>query len=379
MAESDDRANRASRADRADRVDRVDRTIAAHDPVAVELDGVTVAYDRATPVVRDVDLALPPGGITVLLGPSGCGKTTLLRSIAGLERPTAGTVRLGERVVSSPTTWVPPERRQVGMVFQDAALFPHLTVAENVGFGLRTTTHERRRRVGEMLDLVGLADHADRRPGTLSGGQRQRVALARSLAPSPAVLLLDEPFSALDATLRAQLRVDVARIVREVGVTTVFVTHDQIEAFVVGDRIGVMHDGVLRQVGTAEQLYRTPSDPWIARFVGEAHVVAGEADAGVVAFELGRIPLVDPTQRGAVEVLVRPEDLELSEHATPGVAGLPARVVAVDYLGAEAIATVVTPTGGHWRVRVASSAVPVRGAEVTVRHRGAPVAAWPVA
>ena len=237
--------------------------------VAIDVDGVTVGYGQAPPVVCDVSLHAPAGSITVLLGPSGCGKTTLLRAIAGLERPRSGTVRLGDVQVSGPETWVPPQRRNVGMVFQDPALFPHLTAAGNIAFGLRRAERaDRDARVMELLDLVEMREFADRLPGSLSGGQQQRIALARSLAPKPAVLLLDEPFSALDANLRTQLRGDVARILHEVGVTTVFVTHDQDEAFVMGDIVGVMHEGRLRQLGKPEELYGRPTDQWVAEFVG---------------------------------------------------------------------------------------------------------------
>jgi iron(III) transport system ATP-binding protein len=359
----------------------VPETDPAPAPVAITLDAVTVRYGGHAPVVRDVDLVVEPGTTTALLGPSGCGKTTLLRSIAGLERPSGGTIRLGDRLVSGPDVWVAPERRRVGMVFQDAALFPHLTVAQNVAFGLRELDQATaRRRVGEMLDLVGLDTYADRRPGTLSGGQRQRVALARSLAPQPSVLLLDEPFSALDAALRAQLRADVSAIIREVGVTTVFVTHDQTEAFLVGDHIGVMRSGVLCQIGTAEQLYRTPADRWVAGFVGEANVVTGRAEQGTAQTPFGPLPLLDPELRGDVDLLVRPEDLEIDSPAarTSDVAaevGATGTVRTIEYLGADAI--VVVQSGDHsWRVRVTPSAAPSIDDAVRVRHRGTALAAW---
>jgi iron(III) transport system ATP-binding protein len=344
-------------------------------PVAIELAAVTVRYGDHAPVVRDVDLVVEPGTTTALLGPSGCGKTTLLRAIAGLERPSAGMVRLGDRVVSGPDVWVPSERRRVGMVFQDAALFPHLTVAENVAFGLRELDRaSARSRVSSMLDLVGLAAFADRRPGTLSGGQRQRVALARSLAPQPSVLLLDEPFSALDAALRSQLRADVAAIIREVGVTTVFVTHDQTEAFLVGDHIGVMRSGVLCQVGTAEQLYRRPADRWVAGFVGEANVVTGLAASGIAHSPFGPVALADAGLQGEVDLLVRPEDLEATTDLESS--GARATVLAVEYLGADAV-LVVRSGDDTWRVRSAPSAAPAVGSSVRVGHHGDAVAAWP--
>ena len=196
--------------------------------------------------VRELSLRVEPGESVALLGPSGCGKTTLLRLIAGLERPLAGTVQLGERFVAGPPgrggTWVAPEARRVGMVFQDWALFGHLTVGRNVGYGLERSQRTPRR-IAEALDLVGLGGFEDRLPSTLSGGQQQRVALARALAPHPGVLLLDEPFSHLDASLREEVRSEVRRLLIELGITAVFVTHDQDEAFVVGDRVGVLRDG----------------------------------------------------------------------------------------------------------------------------------------
>ena len=207
----------------------------------VDVRGVHKSFGT-TAVLRDVDLDVPSGSVVALLGPSGCGKTTLLRIIAGLEAPDAGEVRVGGRLLTGPATSVPPEHRRVGMVFQDWGLFPHLTVAQNVGYGL-PRGERRGARVDEALELVGLVGLGHRSPTTLSGGQQQRVALARALAPRPSVLLLDEPFSNLDAALRVQVRGEVHRLLRELGVTTVFVTHDQEEAFVLGDEVAVMSEG----------------------------------------------------------------------------------------------------------------------------------------
>jgi ABC-type Fe3+/spermidine/putrescine transport system ATPase subunit len=239
---------------------------------AVSLSGISVAYATdggdSVAAVTAADLDIEAGSIVALLGPSGCGKTSLLRAIAGLESPTAGSASIGGATVSSHGSgkrqWVNPEKRNVGMVFQDGALFPHLTVAQNIVFGLRAMRKELSRaevlaRVDELLDLVDLQGFGDRLPNTLSGGQQQRVALARSLAPQPKVLLLDEPFSALDTSLRVQVRAEVARIVRDVGVTTVFVTHDQDEAFVLGDKVAVMQAGNIEQFGTPDELYRSPA------------------------------------------------------------------------------------------------------------------------
>lgn len=332
--------------------------------------GLTVAYGHADPVVCDVALRVPAGSITVLLGPSGCGKTTLLRAIAGLERPRDGSVRLGTTLVSGPGVWVPAQRRGVGMVFQDPSLFPHLTVADNIAFGLRRSERARREaRVGELLDLVGMAAYAERLPGSLSGGQQQRVALARSLAPSPSVLLLDEPFSALDANLRAQLRRDVARIVRDVGVTTVFVTHDQDEAFAMGDRVGVIHEGRLRQLGTPAELYGHPVDPWVAEFVGEANVLPAQSTDGIAATPLGRIPLAAPTT-GAVLVLVRPEDVGV------GSAGAQGQVEFVDFFGHDTRAVIRLADGTRLIARVRAHAGLHVGATVEVGYTGGAAVSW---
>jgi len=259
------------------------------DAKSVRVAGLCAAYDGQQ-VLTDIEIDVEAGEFVSLLGPSGSGKTTLLRSVAGLERPTAGSVAIGDVVVADGTRWVPPERRDVGLVFQDGALFPHLSVAENVAFGL-PRRDRRSARIEQLLDTVDLGGLGDRTPGSLSGGQAQRVALARALAPAPSVLLLDEPFSALDAALRTQIRVDVHRILREVGVTTIFVTHDQDEAFVMGDRVAVLRDGVVEQVASPNRLYRHPANPWVAHFVGEANIVAGVAVDGFASTAIGSIPL----------------------------------------------------------------------------------------
>lgn len=297
---------------------------------SVEVDAVSVAYGSSPDAVHDVDLDVAAGSVVALLGPSGCGKTSLLRAIAGLERPRTGTISIGGNVVSAPGTWVKPEHRHVGMVFQDGALFPHLDVADNIAFGLgaRSSRAERSARIDELLQLVDLAGVADRLPDTLSGGQQQRVALARSLAPNPSVLLLDEPFSALDAGLRVHVRAEVARILREVGVTSIFVTHDQDEAFVLGDQVAVMRDGQVEQVGTPDELYRAPVTRWVAGFVGEANFVPGTLRDGHVDTPLGPVP-IDPDvgqPSGPIAVLVRPEQVDLAP-------GDDAEITTVEYYG----------------------------------------------
>jgi iron(III) transport system ATP-binding protein len=245
---------------------------------------------RTQPAVDQVSFSLQAGEIGVLIGPSGCGKTTLLRAVAGLERATAGSIRLAGDMVSSPQVHLPPEARRIGMVFQDYALFPHLDVAGNVGFGLaHLPTAERRARVQEALDLVGLGQSGHLHPHQLSGGQQQRVALARALAPKPRLLLLDEPFSNLDVDLRERLAHEVRGILKAAGATALFVTHDQLEAFAIGDRIGVMHEGRLQQWDEAYALYHRPATRFVAEFIGhgvfahaqislrESHVVVSTA------------------------------------------------------------------------------------------------------
>jgi iron(III) transport system ATP-binding protein len=267
--------------------------------------GETVAVDG-------VHLDVPRGSLTALLGPSGCGKTTVLRMVAGLLTPDAGTIAIHGRTVTGRDTAVPPERRNVGLVFQDYALFPHLTVARNVAYGLgRLPRADRKRRVAEVLELVGMQALGSRLPTALSGGQQQRVALARALAPGPDLVLLDEPFSNLDATLRAGLRREVELILREADATALLVTHDQEEALSLADRLAVMREGSIVQVGAPEEVYGRPASRWAAQFVGEVNVLAGVAREGGVETELGRFDLRAPAT-GTVHVAVRPEQLELT-------------------------------------------------------------------
>ena len=280
---------------------------------AVAVSGLSYQYDAA-PVLHEIDLSIAAGESLALLGPSGCGKTTLLRCIAGLERPTAGTVKIGSDTVLGASTWVPPERRRVGMVFQDWALFPHLSVAKNVAYGIKNGSRngngDRDQRVAQALDLVGLGDVGDRMPSTLSGGQQQRVALARALAPEPSVLLLDEPFSNLDTTLRVEVRAEVDRLLRSLGITSVFVTHDQQEAFVVGDRVAVMRDGHIVQVDDPRNIYAHPAERWVAQFVGAGALVRAQASGPTVDTPIGPVTLTEPSH-GPVDVLLRPEQLAL--------------------------------------------------------------------
>ncbi|WP_439592741.1 ABC transporter ATP-binding protein [Microbacterium sp.] len=271
----------------------------------------------STRVLHGIDLDIAPGEFISLLGPSGCGKTTALRVLAGLEQATAGTVLLGDRDVSR----VPTNKRDIGMVFQSYSLFPHLRVQGNTAFGLRRRgvgAKDAARRATDALELVGLGHLADRFPHQLSGGQQQRVALARALVTEPRVLLLDEPLSALDAKVRVQLRDEIRRIQLRLGITTVFVTHDQEEALAVSDRIAVMNAGRIEQIGTPEELYLRPATPGVAAFVGISSIVPGVASGGSVTVWGRRLPLLSSVADGPVEVFLRPENVRL---ASEGVAG----------------------------------------------------------
>ena len=257
--------------------------------------------------VDGLDLEVPTGSLTALLGPSGCGKTTALRLIAGLERPDRGTVEVRGRVVAGDGTWVPPERRRVGMVFQEWALFPHLDVTANIAFGLDGDIVDR---VAVMLELAQLDGLAHRMPHELSGGQQQRVALARALAPGPDLLLLDEPFSNLDAQLRAEVRGQVRAILEATGTTAVFVTHDQEEALSIADRIAVMVEGTVRQTATPFEIYTAPRDAQVARLVGQANLVAAVVTNGRASSPFGEVP-APGIPDGPCELLVRPESVAI--------------------------------------------------------------------
>ena len=303
-------------------------------PLAIQADGVTKSFGT-TRAVDGASLSVARGELVALLGPSGSGKTTLLRAIAGFERPEAGTVRIGDRLVAGDGIWEEPDRRRVGMVFQDGALFPHLSVGGNVGFG-RT----RKGRVEECLELVGLAHRARSFPDELSGGERQRVALARALATDPEVVLLDEPFASLDAGLRTALREEVATILRGAGASALLVTHDQQEALSLADSISLMRAGRIEQVGGPEDVYGRPATRWVAEFLGDVDVVPGAAGAGTVTCELGRFPL-EREASGPVDVLVRPETVGLCAAGGDGSAStrpadpVPATVVGRSFYGAD--------------------------------------------
>ena len=292
-------------------------------------------------VLRGLDLTIEEGALVVVLGPSGCGKTTLLRAIAGFQRLHSGTILLDDVLLAGPHVHLPPERRRIGIVPQEGVLFPHLDVGHNVGFGLRRRA-ERDRRVAEMLDLVELKGFERRRPAELSGGQQQRVALARALAPSPALILLDEPFAALDTLLRVQVRSDVRRVLLDTKTTALLVTHDRDEALSMADAVAVMDAGVIAQVAPPDIVYREPASLAVARAVGDVVVVPGSVHAGIATCALGRLAVRPGSPEGAVDVMLRPEQLVL---ATLGQASAPGEnltgsVQRVEFLGHEARVTV---------------------------------------
>jgi len=307
----------------------------------IELDNVSKRYE-ALLAVDGISLAVEQGETLALLGSSGCGKTSTLRLIAGLELPDSGTVYLNHQVVANAQTWVQPEDRRVGMVFQDYALFPHLTVEANIAFPLnKLPRSERPARIAEMLALIGLQDLGNRYPHQLSGGQQQRVALARALAARPAVVLLDEPFSNLDAALRKSTREEIRQILHDAGTTAIFVTHDQEEALSIADEIAVMQGGRILQHGSPQDVYLRPASRAVAAFVGEANFLPGSADGWKVSCALGELPLAEPV-KGAVEVMIRPEMIDLQPEPN-GVA----QVESVQFLGYDQVVmlTINTPQG----------------------------------
>ena len=346
---------------------------------SVLVTGLRAGYDR-TPVLDDVSLSVAPGSTTAILGASGGGKTTLLRAIAGFLRPQSGRIEIGGAVMSDGATFMPPHRRAVGYVRQDGALFPHLDVAGNLTFGLPRRERGRPDLIGELLELVGLpGDLARRRPDQLSGGQQQRVALARALARQPEVVLLDEPFSSLDAGLRVQTRQVTAAALAERHATTLLVTHDQAEALSFADQVAILRAGKLVQVGSPARVYDAPADPEVARFLGDAVLLPGRASGTAAHCVLGAVDLVDVAD-GAVTLVLRPEQIQLSEPGARGGArtgGVSADEVAavvrrVDYYGHDALVELDLPaTGSSVLSRVVGSAAPLPGTSVSLRVDGA--------
>jgi iron(III) transport system ATP-binding protein len=352
---------------------------------ALTLRGVSRSFG-ATTVLHGVDLDVPARELTAILGPSGCGKTTLLRLIAGFLDPDSGTIAFGDKEVFRPGRSVPPQRRRVGYVPQEGALFPHLDVAGNITFGMARSARRQGTRVAELLDLVGLPFAVSTRlPHELSGGQQQRVALARALAPSPSVVLLDEPFASLDAGLREGTGRAVADALRAAGATGILVTHDQGEALSLADQVAVMRDGRLAQVGTPRQVYDAPADLDVARFVGGAVVLPAVVSGAGATSVLGTLSVADGVAQGPVEVLVRPEQIILTPSApgtsadaapgavplAPGATGPTATVREVSYFGHDcAVRLQLAGSGQQVTARTVGEDAPEPGAVVSLSVRG---------
>ncbi|WP_448587307.1 ABC transporter ATP-binding protein [Thermocrinis sp.] len=308
----------------------------------IKLEDVSKGFGGAD-AVKNISLEVLKGEFFSLLGPSGSGKSTILRLIAGLEKPNRGRIWIDKEVVAGDGRWVPPEKRRVGLVFQDYALFPHMTVFENVAFGLRSySTAEKRIKVSGVLELVGLA-HAERKyPYQLSGGEQQRVALARALVVQPKIMLLDEPFSNLDADLRRELRRETKRILKEMGTTTILVTHDQEEALSLSDRVGVINKGVLEQVGTPYEIYHKPSTRFVADFVGMADFFRGRVEGNLIRSDIGVFPLNGRKdfKTGEVLIMIRPDDVDFEPDPEGKVS-----IVEAEFLGADIIYKLRLPSG----------------------------------
>jgi iron(III) transport system ATP-binding protein len=309
---------------------------------ALVLEGVSKSYGSVA-AACDLRLEAAPGELLTLIGPSGCGKSTTLRLVAGLERPDGGCIRIAGDTVAQGRSFTPPERRRVGLVFQDHALFPHLTVERNVAFGIdRLSRAEQRTRVAEVLELVRLGNLAKRYPHELSGGEQQRVALARALAPRPAVVLLDEPFSSLDETLRAQVRAETVQALRETGTTALLVTHDQTEALSTGDRVVVMRRGVIEQADSPHAVFESPATRFVASFMGDADFLPAHVQNALLTCEIGVVSTVPGWAHADVDVdvVLRPHEVAL----TPDLDAA-ARVVDVEYHGAFVLHTVRLDSG----------------------------------
>jgi iron(III) transport system ATP-binding protein len=308
----------------------------------LDCEEITVSYGNFD-AVKDFSLSQEQGDITCLLGPSGCGKTTVLRAIAGFEPLHRGTIHLNNVLLSQRGQVLPPEQRKVSMVFQDFALFPHLTVKQNIAFGIRKLPYEeKRKRLAELLALIGLQDQARKYPHELSGGQQQRVAIARALAPQPDLVLMDEPFSSLDEELREQLAREIRELLKEYQVTAIVVTHDQMEAFALADRIAVMNEGKLQQVDTAYNLYHNPINRFVADFIGQGAIISASVNnKGELVNGLGVIAQRDLREAGKeFDVLVRPDDLLYSDSSDMNL-----EIVGKQFRGAENIYELQLPDG----------------------------------
>lgn len=319
--------------------------------------------------VRDASLVIAPGELHALLGPSGCGKTTILRLFAGFETPDTGLVQIAGETVAGNGRFVPPEKRQVGMVFQEYHLFPHMTVRQNILYGLSKSS-DSQRRVDEVLELVGLHGQADTYPDTLSGGQQQRVALARALAPRPRMLLMDEPFSNLDAKLRLRLRAEIRSILKKAGITTLLVTHDQEEALSIADTVSVMVEGRVVQTSPPRSLYFRPATEYVATFVGDANFLEGEARQRTARTALGEL-VIDEEKSGPVKVMLRPESLRLyRKDPPPGTDTTPATVSGTQFFGHDQLLTLELTDGTLLLARVGPEWLAEPGSQVRVATQG---------
>ena len=325
-----------------DKIATMDSAVSSHhkEPI-LELQKVTCGYRPDTPIVQALSLQLQPGQILCLLGPSGCGKTTTLRAIAGFEKISGGEIRLQGQILASSSVHIPPEKRRVGMVFQEYALFPHMRVEENMAFGLyHWKASDRHNRVQTLLRLVGLQGLEHRFPHELSGGQQQRVALARALAPKPVMLLLDEPFSNLDPEMTIKMRRELYRVLRQTQTTAILVTHDHEEAFAMADQVAVMQDGILVQCATPETIYQAPSCPFVAEFIGQANTLPGIVQNGQIETEIGTFPNTDELHSAThVLVMIRPDDI----HFIPSESGQ-GRIESRQFRGSQTIYAVRLPS-----------------------------------
>lgn len=348
---------------RAAALSTIEESAGAEESV-VELRNVACSYEAGRPAVSGISFSVQHGEVLCLLGPSGCGKTTILRAIAGFEPVTQGSIMLSGREVSTPERLVPAEERQVGMVFQEYALFPHLRIDANVAFGLRHLPRDQRHAtVTDLLKLTGLTGLERRYPHELSGGQQQRAALARALAPRPVLLLLDEPFSNLDPDMASRMRQDLHDLLRRTKTTAILVTHDHDEAFAMADRIAVLNQGRLEQFDTPESIYHVPATPFVADFVGQADFLPGRVLEGRVSTEIGDFP----NEKGLAEdtpvtVMIRPDDI----HVVPDKGGL-AHVIARQFKGSENLYTLQLPSGQLLHSSEASTCIYPIGTAVSLR------------
>ncbi|KAA0009817.1 ABC transporter ATP-binding protein [Billgrantia pellis] len=346
-------------------------TTAYRQATALTMEGVHHSFGNQ-PAVREVDLDIAPGEVVCLLGPSGCGKTTLLRIAAGLEVLQRGRVTLDGGEIAVPKgRHVPPEKRNVGLAFQDSALFPHLTVLENVTFGLKgQPAHQRRERAMTLLEQLGMAAYAESYPHMLSGGQQQRVALARALAPAPQLMLLDEPFSSLDARLRDRIRDDTLHVLKKVGAATLLVTHDPEEAMFMADRIALMREGSIVQVGTPRELYCAPCDPFVVAFFGEVNEIQGVVRDGRVQTPVGPVEAGWLPEGSQALVMIRPEALRITEHFDPAPEHRYSHVVMAKLLGRSSLLHICAHgedgREAHLHARVPGVFLPAEGQRIDI-------------